>query len=124
MLPNWIVVLPPLLVVTGVLLTKRMIPSFIAGIISAALIATKGNIIQALLLTCNKLWVSTGLDKLTSLESFLSSWNLLIFLFLISMGMLIALLSLKRVLLKRMQPSYKRRYIQRKVPNLHPLYFH
>ncbi len=93
MLPDWIVVFPPLLVVTGVLLTKRMIPSFIAGIVSAALIATRGNIVQALTLTCNKLWVSTGLDKLTSLESFLSSWNLLIFLFLISMGMLIALLS-------------------------------
>jgi tetracycline resistance efflux pump len=93
MLPNWIVILPPLLVVVCVLLTKRMIPSFIVGIISAALIAKEGNLFQALLLTCNKLWVSTGLDKLTSIESFFSSWNLLIFLFLISMGMLIALLT-------------------------------
>ena len=50
MLPDWIVILPPLLVVAGVLLTKRMIPSFIVGILSAALIATKGNLLKAVLL--------------------------------------------------------------------------
>ena len=90
---SWIVVIPPLLVIASVLLTQRMLLSFLVGIVSSALIVTSGNIPNALLLSLKKLWLNTGLAQATSLQGFLSSWNLLIFIFLISLGILIALLS-------------------------------
>jgi Na+/H+ antiporter NhaC len=70
-----------------------MILSFFIGIISSALIVTGGNIVQAGSLTISKLWQTTGLSQLTSIEGFLSNWNLLIFLFLILIGILIEMLS-------------------------------
>ncbi len=93
MLGTWIVTIPPLLVIFCVLTTQRMIPSFLLGIISSALIVTQGNVPQALMLAGQKLWVSTGLPQATSIQGFFSSGNLLIFIFLIILGILIALLS-------------------------------
>lgn len=93
MLGTWVVTIPPLLVIASVLITKHMLFSFLVGIVSAALIATNGNPIAAASLTLNKLWISTGLSAVTSIQGFLSSWNLLVFLFLIILGILIALLS-------------------------------
>ena len=93
MVGTWLVLLPPLLVIASVIATKRMLFSFMVGLFSAALIATDGNVMKAGLLAGKKLYVSAGLDKLTSLEAFFSGWNLLIFMFLITLGILIALLS-------------------------------
>lgn len=93
MLGTWIVILPPLLVIASVLLTRRMILSFLVGIISSALIVKQANIFQALSLTSQKLWQTTGLSQLTSIEGFLSNWNLMVFLFLILVGILIEMLS-------------------------------
>lgn len=90
---DWIVLVPPLLVISCVLLTRRMILSFLLGIVTSALIVTKGNIIQALKLSLSHLWHSTGLEHATSMHGFLSSWNLLIFIFLICLGIIIVLLS-------------------------------
>lgn len=90
---TWIVTIPPLLVIATVLLTRRMILSFAVGIISSALIVTNGNIFRAAALTAQKLWTTTGLSQLTSIEGFLSNWNLLVFLFLILVGILIEMLS-------------------------------
>lgn len=92
-MPQWIVLVPPLLVILSVLLTRRMIFSFLLGIITSALIVKNGNILQASQLTLSHLWASTGLGKATSIQGFLSSWNLLIFIFLISLGIVIVLLS-------------------------------
>lgn len=93
MLGTWIVIIPPLLVIASVLLTRRMILSFLIGIISGALIVTGGRPLQAIALTFHKLWVTTGIPQVTILESFLSNWNLLIFLFLILIGILIEMLA-------------------------------
>lgn len=92
MIGTWIVTIPPLVIAT-VLLTRRMILAFAIGIISSALIVSNGNIFGAAALTAQKLWTTTGLPRLTSIEGFLSNWNLLIFLFLISIGILIEMLS-------------------------------
>ncbi len=92
-LPDWIVLVPPLLVIISVLTTRRMIFSFLLGIITSALIVKGGNILQAAQLTFKHLWTSTGLGKATSIEGFLSSWSLLIFIFLICLGILIVFLS-------------------------------
>lgn len=93
MLGTWIVTLPPLVVIITVLLTQRMLLAFLLGILSSALIVTQGNPVQAVLLSLQKIWVSTGLPHVTSIQGFLSSWNLLIFIFLLTIGVLIALLS-------------------------------
>ena len=90
---HWIVFLPPVLVIATVLLTRKMILSFLVGIITAALIAEKGNPQAAAQLAINKLLANTGLMQATSIEGFLSSWNLLIFIFLICLGILIVLLN-------------------------------
>lgn len=93
MLGTWVVTIPPLLVIATVLITHRMLFSFLLGIVSAALIVTNGNVVAASYLALQKLWISTGLAQVTSVQSFFSSWNLLIFIFLITLGILIALLS-------------------------------
>ena len=93
MLGSWVVIVPPLLVIICVLLTQRMLLAFLVGLLSAALLVTQGNVIEALILSAQKLWTSTGLGQVTSLQGFFSSLNLLIFIFLITLGVLIALLS-------------------------------
>lgn len=93
MIGTWVVTIPPLLVIACVLLTKRILLSFLVGLISSALLVTNGDFFKAVSLSANKLWTSTGLAHLTSIHNFFSSWNLLIFLFLIMLGILIAVLS-------------------------------
>jgi Na+/H+ antiporter NhaC len=69
-----------------------MILSFLVGILSGALIATKGSIGEALALAGQRTFTSSGLDSVMSITAIWSSWNLLIFIFLLSLGILIALL--------------------------------
>ncbi len=92
-MPQWIVLVPPFLVIISVLATRRMILSFLLGIITSALIVKNGNLFQALQLTMQHLWASTGLGKATSIAGFLSSWALLIFIFLLCLGIVIVLLT-------------------------------
>jgi len=92
-LPDWIVLVPPTLVLVSVLTTRRIISSFILGIVSSALVVTKVNFFQATELTLTRLWGNTGLASLQSFESFFGSWNLLIFIFLICLGIIIVLLA-------------------------------
>lgn len=92
-MPEWIVLVPPLLVIISVLTTRRMLFSFLLGIASSALIVAQGNLYMAGLIALTRLWHSTGLGKATSVQGFLSSWSLLIFIFLICLGIIIVLLS-------------------------------
>ena len=92
-MPGWIVLVPPLLVIVCVLTTRRMILSFLLGIITSALIVNKGALLPSIKLTLKHLWTSTGLGKATSIQGFLSSWSLLIFIFLLCVGIIIVLLS-------------------------------
>lgn len=93
MLGSWIVTIPPLLVILSVLLTQRMLLAFLVGIVSSALIVTQFDPFKAAQLALSKLWNNTGLAQVTSVDRFFSSSNLLIFIFLITLGILIALLS-------------------------------
>jgi tetracycline resistance efflux pump len=90
---NWIVIIPPLLVISCVLFTRRMVLSFLLGIASSALIATNGNPIQALTLSLTRLSESAGIPGLTGISAFLSNASLLIFSFLLLLGILIELLA-------------------------------
>jgi len=88
----WLAILPPLFVIITAFITRRMILSFLIGISTAALIATQGSIVDALQLGALRIWQSSGLSALHSWDSFINSWNLLIFLFLCILGVLIILL--------------------------------
>ena len=89
---NWLVIVPPLLVVVTALYTRAMIFSFLLGIITSALIATHGHIGAALHLAFTRWWASTGLSGIIHPTTMLSNWNLCIFVFLISVGTIITLL--------------------------------
>lgn len=90
---SWIVIFPPLLVIFTALLTRRMNLAFLVGIIFGALIATNYQIYASIKLIFERVGTSSGLTQIISLKSIISSWSLLIFLFLICIGILIQLLS-------------------------------
>lgn len=88
-----IVLLPPIIVIIASMALRKIIPAFLLGIATAALIATSGNIIQSAQLAISRIWCSSGLSDATSISSFFSSWSLLIFAFLCCLGILITLLT-------------------------------
>lgn len=92
MLPSWIVIIPPLVVVFCALYTQNVIASFLIGVAFSALIATKGNVFDAFWLSGKRFLSSSGLNKLGSWPEFWGNWNLFIFLFLILLGSIIVLL--------------------------------
>ncbi len=86
---NWLVLLPPLIVVICALITRRMILSFFIGIVIAALIATQGSFYQAALLTVKRFGESSGITKLTNMHDVWTNWSICIFAFLICLGILL-----------------------------------
>lgn len=89
---QWLVVLPPLLVIATVLLTRRMILAFLVGITCSALIAAQGNLIDAASLIIKRFMESTGLHQVDTIHHLLSNWSLAIFVFLLCIGSLLVLL--------------------------------
>lgn len=90
---SWIVIIPPLLVIACVLTTRRMILSFLLGILSSALIASNGNPYKAFMLAAQRFLESAGITGLTSTQALATNASLLIFSFLIILGILIELLA-------------------------------
>jgi len=82
MVATWLSLLPPLIVVVSVLITKRLNISLGLGIITAALIATQGNFIQAGLFIVQR----TG-EHLRDID------NIYIYVFLIAISSIITLLT-------------------------------
>lgn len=74
---------PPLLSIFLALITKKVIPSLLAGAISGALILTGGNPISAIGHTISTMW-----------ESIFDSWNLSILIFLVLLGILVHLVTI------------------------------
>lgn len=89
---NWLVVIPPLLVVISALITQRMILSFCIGIFAAGLIATNLHVTDALSLILTRFGESSGVTKITSLADIAHNWSIGIFTFLICVGILLVLL--------------------------------
>jgi len=89
---TWLVTIPPLLVVFTVFFTRRMLFSLLVGLIAGALIACDCNLIKAASLSIKRLFESTGLANIGSVDAIINNWNLLIFSFLICIGILITLL--------------------------------
>lgn len=75
--------LPPILSITLALVTKKVIPSLLAGALSGALILTNGNPLTAIWHTISTMWSSVS-----------DSWNLSILIFLVFLGILVRLVTL------------------------------
>ena len=79
-------VIPPALAIILALVTKKVIPSLLAGILSGALILSQWNPITAITYTVSTLW-----------ENLKDSWNLAILAFLVLLGNLVSLVNLAGV---------------------------
>lgn len=75
--------LPPLLSITLALVTKKVIPSLLAGALSGALILAGGNPITAAVHTASTMWSSVS-----------DGWNLSILIFLVFLGILVHLVTM------------------------------
>lgn len=77
---SWLVITPPLVVLVLAFLTKKLNPSLITGIVLASLIATDGNLVPTVTLALSQTWAHV-IDR----------DNLLLYTFLIQLGVIIAL---------------------------------
>lgn len=76
-------VVPPALAIVLALVTKKVVPSLLAGILSGALILAKWNPLSAVVYTIETLWAMVS-----------DSWNLSILVFLVLLGVLVYLVTL------------------------------
>ncbi len=83
---------PPLLVVLCAVMFRRVILSFVLGIIASALIVTQGHLVESFWLISKRFLASSGLNKIATAQELLGNWNLFIFLFLMVLGIIIRLL--------------------------------
>ncbi|HXW86340.1 MAG TPA: Na+/H+ antiporter NhaC family protein [Candidatus Bathyarchaeia archaeon] len=91
-MPSWIVLLPPFFVILVALYTRHIIASFMAGIISCMFILYKGDVATGLSVVAARLWTNSGVGNVFSWHAFWSNTNILVFTFLICMGIIIVLL--------------------------------
>jgi Na+/H+ antiporter NhaC len=85
--------LPPLVAIGLAFLTKKVLISLFAGIVTGALIVTQGHVWEAFVKIANLIWENVEFSNFRSFESFNDSWNLFILLFLIILGFMVALIS-------------------------------
>ncbi len=89
---TWLVVMPPILVILVAHFTQSIIISLLVGILSASLIVYDFSLIQATVATGTKILGILNLGTINSWETFWASNYLFICLFLLILGILIALL--------------------------------
>ena len=88
---NFIIIIPPILVLALALITRRVFPSLIVGIVSASLIATSFNPIQAFTLAVKRLFDQTGIKDVLFLTGDYD--RIALFIFLILLGILIEIIT-------------------------------
>jgi tetracycline resistance efflux pump len=88
-----ITLLPPLIVIAAAFLTQRIILSLFIGIISGTLIANDFALIPAIKSTLTTIWNTTEIGNVNSLKTFFESNNIILFLFLLVLGIIISLLT-------------------------------
>lgn len=83
---------PPICILLCAFLTRQTILSLIIGILLAALIATNFAPIAAIKLTFSCILTNLEFNKFFSSQHFLETWNLFICIFLLVLGIIVALL--------------------------------
>jgi tetracycline resistance efflux pump len=89
---SWVVIVPPLIVILLAAITKRILFALSVGVISASLIVTAWNVPDAFTYAAKRVLMTTQLQQITSVESFLSCSNLFVMLFLLLLGVLISMI--------------------------------
>lgn len=89
-MPDFIVILPPLLVLIVAILWKNVLAALLVGIFSSAFIASHFSLLDALKLAAFRIAQETHLDKLLAGES---PDHLYTFIFLVALGIIIALIT-------------------------------
>ena len=89
---QWLVVLPPIFIVTIVAFTRKIIPALLVGIASAALICKQCDLMQAGAAVYERFMTATELKNLSSVQAFWTSYYLFICIFLLVLGVFIVLL--------------------------------
>jgi tetracycline resistance efflux pump len=85
--------LPPLVVLIVGFLTRRVLLSLLSGIITAALVSSHFDLVDAAVLIFTRLWKNFELYNLISFSSFWQSRNLFICMFLLFLGCIISLVN-------------------------------
>lgn len=85
--------IPPLLTICMVFFTQNVVLSLILGVFSAAFIVARFSPLQSLILAAKKLFTVLELGNLTSIAGFLNCEKLLLFMFLLVLGIIIALIA-------------------------------
>ncbi|MBU4269836.1 hypothetical protein KJ644_02690 [Candidatus Dependentiae bacterium] len=88
-----ITLLPPIIVITLAFFTHRIISSLVIGLLTASLIYNNFAIIDSIKNVIKVIWDTSQLQNLTSINGLFESNSILLFLFLIILGILITLLS-------------------------------
>ncbi len=92
MTQSWIVVVPPLIVITLAAVTRRFLASLCVGIVAASLIVQNFQVMPTLSYMMSRFLRTTELANLFSWQAFLSSSTLFLCLFLILLGVLIVMI--------------------------------
>ncbi|MCK4518114.1 hypothetical protein KAT92_05015, partial [Candidatus Babeliales bacterium] len=90
---SWLVILPPVLVLLLAFSTHRVVLSLILGIASASLIFNDFSIIPATKTFFIRLWETIELGNFFSWQAFVGSSTLFLYLFLLFLGVIIALMT-------------------------------
>lgn len=90
---TWLILLPPIIALFLSVITRKVRFSLIIGIVSAAFIAKDFSMYEAMKASFSRLLETSSLRAFGSWEQFWSSYNLLIFIFLLILGMIIALIN-------------------------------
>ncbi len=91
--PSIFSLVPPFLTICSALMTQRILPSLMLGILSATLILTEGALFLALGLVFEKIKMALGLTDTCSLRMIYDSSALMMFIFLLCLGCLITLIT-------------------------------
>jgi len=90
--PTFLSIVPPLLVLGLGIATHRIVTSLIIGLGVSALIASNGNLLGGVELLLRKCWGTADFSSLASFATISDSQTILIFLFLINLGIIVAIL--------------------------------
>ncbi len=90
---NFITLLPPILVIILAYLTHRVVLSLFTGLFVSSLIYNNFAILASIKNVFKTIWDTSEIGNLTSFSNFLESTTILLFLFLIILGIIISLLT-------------------------------
>ncbi len=85
---SWLVLLPPLIVISIAAYTKRILFALFLGIVASSLIMSNGSSVEAFNYAIGKFWRVSQLDRLSAADAFWSCSYLFVLIFTFMLGIL------------------------------------